>query len=95
MYTAEHNTLIIVKIHCTGDMFRLKNSHHQVCVNVQTITDHCVLFVCDTYCWLTASTLTTFYDQVFNNNNNKCHIQTERSDEWSFERLRRPDDGYF
>jgi hypothetical protein len=43
---------------------------------------------------MTASILTTFYDQVFNNNSNKCPIQTERSDQWSFERLRRPDDGY-
>jgi hypothetical protein len=41
---------------------------------------------------MTASILTTFYEQVFNNN--KCPIQTERSAQWSFERLRRPDDGY-
>jgi hypothetical protein len=41
-----------------------------------------------------ASTLITFYDQGFNNNNNKCPIQTERSDQWSFECLRRPDNGY-
>jgi hypothetical protein len=42
---------------------------------------------------MTASILTTFYDQDFDNNN-KCPVQTERSDQWSFERLRRPDDGY-
>jgi hypothetical protein len=38
-----------------------------------------------------ASTLITFYDQGFNNDN-KCPIQTERSHQWSFECLRRPDD---
>jgi hypothetical protein len=42
---------------------------------------------------MTASDLITFYDQIFNNNN-KCPIQTERSDQWSFKLLRRPDDGY-
>jgi hypothetical protein len=41
---------------------------------------------------MTASILTTFYDQIFNNN--KYPIQTERSDQWSSECLRRPDDGY-
>jgi hypothetical protein len=40
---------------------------------------------------MTASILTTIYDQVVNNNN--CPMQTERSDQWSFERLRSPDDG--
>jgi hypothetical protein len=39
------------------------------------------------------SILTTFYDQFFNNNN-KCPIETERDDQWSFERLRRHDNGY-
>jgi hypothetical protein len=38
VYTVDHNTLIIVKTHHTGDMFRLNNSHHQAYVNVQTIT---------------------------------------------------------
>jgi hypothetical protein len=41
---------------------------------------------------MTASILTTFYEQVFNNN--KCPTQTERSDQRSFERLLRPDYGY-
>jgi hypothetical protein len=41
---------------------------------------------------MTASILTIFYDQVFNNND-KCPIQTERSDQWTFECLRRLDDG--
>jgi hypothetical protein len=40
----------IVKTHYTGNMFRLNNSHHQAYINVQTIIDHCVLFVWDTYC---------------------------------------------
>jgi hypothetical protein len=34
---------------------------------------------------MTVSILTTFYDKVFKNN--KCPIQTERSDQWTFERL--------
>jgi hypothetical protein len=51
MYTVEHNTLLIAKTHYTGDMFRLNNSHHQVYANIQTFTEHCVLFVWNTYCF--------------------------------------------
>jgi hypothetical protein len=31
---------------------------------------------------MTANILTTIYNQVFNNN--KCPIQAERSDQWTF-----------
>jgi hypothetical protein len=43
---------LLSKTRCTGDVFRLPSSRHQAYVNVRTITDHCILFVGDTYCLL-------------------------------------------
>jgi hypothetical protein len=37
VYTVEHNTLLIVKTHYTGDMFRLNSSHHQAYVRRYTL----------------------------------------------------------
>jgi hypothetical protein len=42
---------------------------------------------------MTASILTTFYKQGFDNKQ-WVYPTNKRSDQWLFERLRRPDDGY-
>jgi hypothetical protein len=43
---------------------------------------------------MTVSILTTFYDQQFVNKQSVSPTNT-RSDQWSFERLRRADGGYW
>jgi hypothetical protein len=59
------HVILLSKTHCTGDMFRLPSGHNQVSMYGIYLTGK-YLYICALNL-MTASILTTFYNQRFDN----------------------------